>query len=167
MKTWIKILVPVFLALATGQAAAADLKIGVVDTERLLRESAPAVLAEKRLEKEFAGRNEEIGKLVEQVKGLQAKLDKDGASLSETARRAKERELDDLTANLQRMQREFRENLNMRKNEELINVLGLANQAIQKIAETGKYDLILQEAVYRNPKLDITDMVMKYLDTGK
>ena len=86
---------------------------------------------------------------------------------SDAERRNKERELDNLNVNLQRLQREFREDLNLRKNEELAVVLGLANKAIQQIAETEKYDLVLQEAVYRNPKIDITDRVIKFLATDK
>ena len=82
-------------------------------------------------------------------------------------RRNKERELDNLNVNLQRLQREFREDLNLRKNEELVIVLGLANKAIQQIAESEKYDLVLQEAVYRNPKIDITDRVIKFLANEK
>ena len=167
MKTWIRIGLPLVLALIAGHATAADFKIGVVDTERILRDSAPAVKASKKIEKEFSGRDQEIKKLADQVKSAQAALDKDGATMPETDRRAKERELDTLTGKLQQMQREFREDLNLRKNEELVTVLGLANKAIQQIAEADKYDLILQEAVYRNPRIDITDKVIQYLENEK
>ena len=159
------------MLLGAGVAQAADIKVGVVDTERVLRESAPAVKAEKKIEKEFSGRDQEIKKLVKQVKELQTVLEKDGGALLDADRRNKERELIGLNVNLQRMQREFREDLNLRKNEELAVVLEQANKAIQAIAELEKYDLILQEAVYRNPRIDITDKVMKYLgersDSGK
>lgn len=151
------------MLLSVGTAQAADIKVGVVDTERVLRESAPAVRAEKKIEKEFSGRDMEIKKLVKQVKELQTLLEKDGNKLSEVDHRNKERELIGLNVNLQRMQREFREDLNLRKNEELAIVLEQANKAIQAIAEAENYDLILQEAVYRNPKIDITDKVTKYL----
>ena len=87
--------------------------------------------------------------------------------MPEADRRNKERELDNLNANLQRLQRQFREDLSLRKNEELGAVLGLANKAIQQIAESEKFDLILQEAVYRNPKIDITDKVIKFLANEK
>lgn len=167
MKTWIKMCLPLALVLAAGHTVAADFKIGVVDTERLLRESVPAVKAGKKIEKEFAGRDLEIKKLADQVKEVQTTLDKDGMAMPEPSRRAKERELDSLTGKLQQMQREFREDLNLRKNEELVTVLGLANKAIQQIAESDKYDLILQEAVYRNPKIDITDKVIKFLENEK
>jgi outer membrane protein len=168
MKTLFRILAAaLLLALSFAQASASDFRIGVVDTERILRESVPAIKAEKKIEKEFAARDEEIKSVTEQVKTLQAQLDKEGMTLPEAERRNKERELDNLNTNLQRLQREFREDLNLRKNEELVTVLGLANKAIQQIAESEKYDLILQEAVYRNPKIDITDKVIKYLANEK
>lgn len=157
-----------FLAfLLSGLSQAADFKVGVVDTERILRESAPAIKAEKRIEKEFSGRDQEIKKMMKEAKEMQTALEKDGSKMSDIDHRSKERELTALNVNLQRMQREFREDLNLRKNEELAIVLELANKAIQSIAEGEKYDLILQEAVYRNPKIDITDKVIKFLAVEK
>jgi outer membrane protein len=153
--------------LCAGTALAGDFKVGVVDTERILRESAPAIAAEKKIEKEFSGRDQEIKKDMKQAKDLQLQLDKDNGTLSDVDKRNKERELSALNANLQRMQREFREDLSLRKNEELAAVLERANKAIQAIAESEKYDLILQEAVYRNPKIDITDKVIKSLASDK
>ena len=164
MKTMIKLCL---LALLFCTAQAADFRVGVVDTERVLRESAPAVKAEKKIEKEFSGRDQEIKKMMKQAKDLQTLLEKDGGSLSEADHRNKERELTSLNVNLQRMQREFREDLNLRKNEELAVVLEQANKAIQSIAEEEKFDLILQEAVYRNPRIDITDRVIKHLAAEK
>jgi len=167
MKTWIKRLMPMLLALSVTQAVAADFRIGVVDTERILRESVPALKAEKKIEKEFAVRDQEIKNISQQVKDIQTLLDKEGMTLPDAERRNKERELDNLNVNLQRLQREFREDLNLRKNEELVTVLGLANKAIQQIAESEKFDLVLQEAVYRNPKIDITEKVIKFLANEK
>ncbi len=146
-----------------AQANAEGARIGVVDTERILRESDQAVRAEKKIEKEFAARDQEIKKLIKQTKDLQTSLEKDGSTMSDSVRRNKERELANLNLNLQTMQREFREDLNLRKNEELAVVLAHADKAIREIAETEGYDVILQEAVYRNPKVDITDKVLKYL----
>jgi outer membrane protein len=154
--------VTMMLALGT-QAVAGDFRIGVVDTERILRESEQAVRAEKKIEKEFAVRDQEIKKLTKQSKDLQTSLEKDGSTMSDSVRRGKERELANLNLNLQTMQREFREDLNLRKNEELAVVLARADKAIREIAESEQYDIILQEAVYRNPKVDITDKVLKYL----
>lgn len=162
MKTLIKA-VMLTLLLNAGVALAGDFRVGVVDTERVLRESAPAMRAESKIEKEFSVRDQAIKKLMKQAKALQATLDNDNGKLSDTDRRNKERELTAMNVNLQRMQREFREDLNLRKNEELAIVLDQANKAIQSIAVSEKYDLILQEAVYRNPKIDITDEVIKKL----
>jgi len=146
-----------------AQAGADGFRIGVVDTERILRESDQAVRAEKKIEKEFAARDQEIKKQIKLSKEMQAALEKDGSSMSDSVRRFKERELANLNINLQTMQREFREDLNLRKNEELAVVLAHADKAIRAIAESEEYDVILQEAVYRNPKVDITDKVLKYL----
>ncbi len=167
MKNWIIKLIPALLLLVFSQSFASDFRIGVVDTERILRESAPALKAEKRIEKEFASRDQEIKKVSQQAKDIQAFLDKEGMTLPDAERRNKERELDNLNVNLQRLQREFREDLNLRKNEELVVVLGQANKAIQQIAESEKYDLVLQEAVYRNPNIDITEKVLQYLSKEK
>jgi outer membrane protein len=162
-QVWLIGIVSSLLVLTVSQVAASEFRIGVVDTERILRESAPAVKAEKKIEKEFKARDQEIQKLAQQVKDIQTFLEKEGVTMPEAEHRNKERELANLNVNLQRMQREFREDLNLRKNEELVIVLERANKAIQAIAEADKFDLILQEAVYRNPKIDITDRVLKFL----
>lgn len=142
---------------------AAEYRIGIVDTERILRESEQAVRSEKKIEKEFAVRDQEIKKLIKQAKELQDSLEKDGSKISDSNRRIKERELANLNLQLQTQQREFREDLNLRKNEELAQILAKADKAIKAIAESEQYDVILQEAVYRNSKVDITDKVLKYL----
>ena len=162
MKTMIMLAV----LLSAGIAQAADFKVGVVDTERVLREADPAIKAEKKIEKEFSGRDQEIKKLMKQAKELQAMLENEDSKLTDADHRNKERELSAINVNLQRMQREFREDLNLRKNEELALVLEQANKAIQTIADAEKYDLILQEAVYVNPKHDITDKVIKALNAA-
>jgi len=151
------------MLLCGGLAQAADFKVGVVDTERVLRESVPAMNAEKRIETEFSGRDANIKKQIQKARELQSLLEKEGAVMSDAVHRIKERELTAMNEDLQRLQREFREDLNLRKNEELAKVLELANKAIQKIADTEKFDLILQEAVYRNPNIDITNKVIELL----
>jgi outer membrane protein len=150
-------------ALSIAPVMASDFRIGVVDTERILRESLPATQAEKKIEQEFAARDQAIKQLIKQARELQAELEKAGNARIDAEHRAKERELANLNVNLQRLQREFREDLNLRKNEELALVLGKADKAIQAIALSEKFDLILQEAVYRTPQIDITDRVLQYL----
>ena len=151
------------LLASSNLPAANELKVGFVSTERVFREAAPAVKALKKIEKEFASRDQEIQKLVKQARDMQTLLEKEGMTMGESERRDKEQELARMNRDLQRMQREFREDLNLRKNEELATVLERANKVIQQIAEAEKFDLILQEAVYRSPRIDITDKVIKAL----
>lgn len=151
------------LMASSNLVAAADLKIGFVKLERLFKEAAPAVKAQKKIEKEFAARDQELQKLAKQARDMQASLEKDGVTMSESERRDKEQDLARMNRDLQRMQRELREDLNLRKNEELAAVLERANKVIQQIAESEKFDLILQEAVYISPRIDITDRVIKAL----
>jgi outer membrane protein len=154
----------VLLAATAGTASAAEYKIGFVNTERLFREATPAKRAQAKIEKEFATRDAEIQKLAKQVRDLQAALDRDGATMADTDRRNKERDLANQTRDLQRMQREFREDINLRKNEEISALQERANKVIQQIAESEKYDLILQDpVVYASQRIDITDKVIKAL----
>ena len=149
---------------APGFAQGADYRIGFVNGERLFREAAPAKRAQQKIEKEFAARDAEIQKLSKQVRDLQALLEKDGVTMAEPERRGKERDLANMSRDLQRMQREFREDLNLRKNEELTAVQERANKVIQQIAIDEKFDLIIQEPViYASPRIDITDRVVKAL----
>lgn len=146
---------------------AAELKIGFIDAERINKDSAPAERASKQLEKEFAPRAQELQRREAQIKTLQGQLEKDALTMGESDRRVKEQELGRLNLDFQRMQREYREDLNLRRNQELGALFERANRVIRQIAEAEKYDIILQEAVYRNPKIDITDKVLKALADGK
>ena len=148
----------------SGAVHAVEYKIGFVNTERLFREATPAKRAQQKIEKEFATRDAEIQKLGKQVRDLQALLDKDGPTMAEGERRNKERDLANQSRDLARMQREFREDLNLRRNEELAGIQERANKVIQQIAESEKFDLILQDpVVYASQRIDITDKVIKAL----
>jgi outer membrane protein len=156
----------VSLVLASACAAMpalAEVKIGFVNTERLLREAPLSITAQKKLEREFATREQDLQKLAKQARDLQGQLDKDGVTMSESERKAKERDLGNLNRELQRQGREFREDLNLRRNEELGQIQERARKAIQDIAKAEKFDLIVEQAVYVDPKSDITDRVMKAL----
>ncbi len=155
------------LLLVSGGLFAADFKVGFVDAERVNRESAPADDASKRLEKEFQPRVQEIQRREAQIKSLQAKFDKDALTMSDNERRTREQELSRQIVDIQRLQREFQEDLNLRRNQELGALLERANKIIRQIAESEKYDLIVQEAVYRSPRVDITERVLKALAAGK
>jgi outer membrane protein len=151
------------LSLATN-ASGQELKIGFVNTDRVFKEAAPALRSQKKLQEEFAPRDEEIKAVNAQATEVRAKLEKDGLTMAESEKRALESELARLSREIQRLQREFREELNLRKQEELKVILRIANEEIDKIAAEEKYDLILQEAVYRSDRLDITDKVIKALE---
>jgi len=157
-------LIAIMFALCANAADGADYKIGFVNTERLFREAAPAKRAQQKLEKEFSTRDAEQQKLSKQVRDLQAQLDRDGPTMGEAERRNKERDLANQMRDLQRMQREIREDLNLRRNEELAGVQERANKVIQQIAEAEKFDLIIQDpVVYASQRIDITDKVIKAL----
>ncbi len=142
----------------------AEAKVGFVSTERVLRDAAMAKAAQKKLEGEFSKREKEIQELATKLKGMSEKLERDAPVISEADRGKRQREITDLERDLQRRQREFREDLNQRRNEELAVVVERANKAIRQIAESEKYDIIFQEAVYASPRIDITEKVLRALN---
>ena len=166
--TLIAALLAVLAAPASAQAPAAPPaggKFGFVHTERILRDSVPAVRAQKKIEAEFQKRDRELAGIADQLKKMQTELDKDAMTMGETQRRAKEREFGELNREFQRKQREFREDLNQRRNEELAQVVEQANRIIRMIAEQEKFDIIFQEMpAYVSPRIDITDKVIKALE---
>lgn len=171
MKSLIKISIlskcAVLLALSLfslANAQAQETRIGFVSTERIFREAAPAKLATAKIEQEFSKREKELQDLGSRLKSASDKLDKDAAVLSESDRIRRQRELSDMDKDFQRKQREFREDLNQRRNEELATVLDRTNKVIKQIAEAEKYDIVFQEAVYISPRIDITDKVLKALN---
>ena len=154
-------------ALMAGMAAgvsAQELKIGYVNSDRVLRDALPAKAAQAKLEAEFSKREKDLNDLATRLKAASDRLDKESPTLSETERVRRQRELVDQDRELQRKRREFQEDLSQRKNEELGAVVERTNRVIKQIFETEKYDLILQEAVFWSPKVDITDKVIKALN---
>jgi len=140
-------------------------KIAFVSTERVLRESAPALRAQKKLEAEFKKREDELNRTGEQLKRMQDDFDKNGMTMSESQRRAREREFGDLNREFQRKQREYREDANQRRNEEYAQIVEQANRVIRQIAEQEKFDIIFQELpAYVSPRIDITEKVIKALE---
>jgi outer membrane protein len=142
-------------------------RFGFVNTERILRDAIPAQRAQKKIEAEFQKRDQEMARLADQLKRMQDDLEKNAVTMSESQRRTKEREFGELNRDFQRKQREFREDLNQRRNEELAQVVEAANRVIRQIAEQEKYDIIFQDAVYASPRIDLTEKVIKALDSGK
>jgi outer membrane protein len=154
------------LAGAAFAAMAQDARIAAVNSDRILRDSAPAKAAQAKLEAEFSKRDSDLQAMAQRLKAMSDKLDKDNPTLSDAERAKRQRDLAAADTEFQRKQREFREDLNQRRNEELAAVLDRANRVIKQIAEADKYDLIVQEAVYVSPRIDITDKVLKTLNAG-
>jgi outer membrane protein len=155
------------LAGASIAASAQELKIGYINGERVLRESAAAKAAQAKLEAEFGKRERELTDDASRLKAAADKLDKEAPTLSESERSRRQRELVEADRDLQRKRRAFQEDLNQRKNEELANVVERANRVIKQIFDTEKYDLILQEGVvFAGPRVDITDKVIRSLNNA-
>ncbi len=140
--------------------------MGIVNLDRIFREANSAKAAQVKLEQEFSKREKEIADLGSQIKTQSEKLERDASTMSESQRNTRQRQLVDQDREFQRKRREFQEDLNSRKNEELQLVIERANRVVKSLAESEKYDLIVQEAVYVNPKHDITDKVIKSLNAG-
>ncbi len=147
--------------------SAQELKVGLVNSERILREAQLARTAEQRLEAEFAKRDKEMQDLATRLRTLAEKLEKESAVLSESERGRRQREVAELDRDLQRKQREFREDLNQRRNEEMAQIQERAQRIIRQIAEAEKFDLIVQEAIYFSPRIDITERVIRALNAAR
>jgi outer membrane protein len=152
------------LAFATPAFAQEVFRIGFVNTDRIFREANSAKSAQAKLEQEFSKREKELNDLGVNLKGQADKFEREAPTLAESQRQQRQRQLIDQNRDFERKRREFQEDLNARKNEELQQVLERANRIVKQVAEQEKYDLVLQEAVYINPKHDITDKVIKALN---
>ncbi len=150
--------------LFSAPLGAQDFRVGFVNTERILRDSAPAKASQQKLEQEFSKREKQIQDAANKLKEMTAKLERDAAVMPESERLKRQRETAELERDLQRRQREFREDLNQRRNEELAAVVERANRVIRQIAEAEKFDIIFQEAVYASSRIDITDKVIRSLN---
>jgi outer membrane protein len=155
------------LAGTPSYAQAEESKIGYVNTDRIFREANTAKAAQVKLEQEFAKREKELVDMGNTLKNASDKLEREAPTLAEAQRSSRQKTLVDQDREFQRKRREFQEDLNARKNEELQQVLERANKVVKQVAEAEKYDVVLQEAVYINPKLDITDKVIKALNAAK
>jgi outer membrane protein len=162
------LLVALMASLPISSASASDsIKVGYVNTQRIFRDAPTAVKAAKRIEAEFFKRDQDLQRLAKQIQTLQESLEKNAVTLSESERRVKEKDLNELSRDFQRKQREFREDLNLRQNDENAAIIDKANKAIKQLAETEKYDLIVQDVVWVSPKLDVTDKIIKALSEAK
>jgi outer membrane protein len=145
-------------------ADSAELKVGYVQVEKILQDAPQTAESGKKLEREFGARSQELDKMAKQIKDLEASLDKDGLTLSDSDRRSKERDAQNIKVEFQRKQRELREDINLRKNEELASLQDRINKAVQAVAKAESYDLVMYSGVaYAADKIDITDKVLKQL----
>jgi outer membrane protein len=161
-----KLLLGSMIAFAGFSAAAQEFKVGIVNLDRIFREANSAKAAQVKLEAEFGKREKEINDTGNQLKAMSDKFEREAPTLAESQRNARQKQLVDADRDFQRKRREFQEDLNARKNEELQQVIERANKVVKTLAEAEKYDLIVQEAVYVNPKHDITDKVLKSLNAS-
>lgn len=152
------------LALGVASAAAAELKVGYVQVDKILQEAPQTSESGKKLEREFNPRTQELDRMQKQIKEQESALDKDALTMSETDRRNRERDVQNLKIEFQRKQRELREDINLRKNEELSTLQDRINKAVTSVAETEGYDMVIYSGVaYASKKVDITDKVLKIL----
>ncbi|MDI1361697.1 OmpH family outer membrane protein [Methylotenera sp.] len=143
---------------------AAELKVGYVQVDKILQEAPQTAESGKKLEKEFSPRSQELDRMAKQIKDLESALDKDGLTTAEADRRSKERDVQNIKTEFQRKQRELREDINLRKNEELGSLQDRINKAVQSVAKAESYDLVMYSGVaYAADKIDITDKVLKLL----
>jgi outer membrane protein len=145
-------------------AQSAELKVGYVQVDKILQEAPQTAESGKKLEKEFSPRSQELDRMAKQIKDLEVALDKDGLTITEAERRSKERDVQNIKTEFQRKQRELREDINLRKNEELGSLQDRINKAVQSVAKSENYDLVMYSGVaYATDKIDITDKVLKLL----
>jgi outer membrane protein len=144
--------------------ASAEIKVGYVQAERIMKESPQMVESSKKLEKEFSSRSAELQRMAKQINDQEASMNNDTSTMSEGDRRNKEQNLSTLKIDFQRKQRELNEDVNLRKNEELSGLQDRINKAITSISETEGYDLVIYSgAAYVGKRVDITDKVLKAL----
>lgn len=164
MSKILKSLVMAGLVTFAISAQSADLKVGYVQVDKILQEAPQTAESGKKLEREFSPRSQELDRMAKQIKDLEAALDKDGLTISEAERRNKERDVQNIKIEFQRKQRELREDINLRKNEELGSLQDRVNKAVQTVSEAEGYDLVVYSGVaYASKKIDITDKVLKTL----
>jgi outer membrane protein len=160
----LKNLVLASLLTFTLSANSAELKVGYVQVDKILQEAPQTAESGKKLEKEFSPRSQELDRMAKQIKDLETALDKDGLTITEAERRSKERDVQNIKTEFQRKQRELREDINLRKNEELGSLQDRINKAVQSVAKAENYDLVMYSGVaYAADKIDITDKVLKLL----
>ena len=154
-------------ALAPVQAQTSPSRIAWISPERIYNESKLAKLAGEKLQEEFKGREKAMNDMAGRLKAASEKLEKDAPTLSEADRVKRQRDVFELDKEYQRRQREFREDLNQRTNEERQAISEKATKIIKELANVEGFDIVLQDAVWASPRIDITDKVLAALDKDK
>ena len=154
------------LCVLVSPLRAQEFRLGFVSLDRIIKEATPAKNAQAKLEQEFSKREKDLQEIGATLKGMAEKLEREAPTLSDSQRLTRQKQIADQDRDFQRKRREFQEDLNARRNEELQQVFERANKVVKQVADAEKYDLILQEAVYVNPKHDITDKVIKALNAA-
>ncbi|MDH3376039.1 MAG: OmpH family outer membrane protein [Gammaproteobacteria bacterium] len=140
-----------------------DLKIAYVNAVELVEEAPQGKTALKLLETEFGPRDQEIRAMRDESNALEDDLDKNGLVMAEAERINKEKQLRDLNRRIKRSRQEFREDYNLRRNEELSRLQQEISEAIVQIAKAEGYDLVLQDAVWASKRIDITEKILEKL----
>ena len=151
-------------AMAQASAQSGMSRIGFVYTERLMTESKLAKAADAKLQSEFSKRQKQVDDMLQRYKQSREKFDEEAPKLSDVDRTRRTRELLDMEKDVQRMQREYNEDLFQRKNEERAAIAQKAYKLIEQVAEQEHLDVVLQEAIWTSPRIDITDRILKLLD---
>ena len=154
-------------AQAAAGAPLTNTRMCFVDTDRLFSETKASQAAQNKLKAEFANREKSLTALADRLKSAIETFERDSAKMSDAKRVQEQERLMELDADFRQKRREFQDDLGSRRSEELQAVQDKSMKVIKQLADTGKYDLILQEAVYFNPKYDITDQVIKGLNAAK
>lgn len=142
----------------------ADLKVGFVQVDKILQEAPQTIESNKKLEKEFSSRTDKLKADVKTLKERESSFSKDALTMKESERDTKEKSLSQLRVDVQRKERELREDINIRRNEELSGLQEQINKAVTSVAKAEGFDLVLYNGVaYASEKIDITDKILKSL----
>ena len=145
-------------------SAYADLKVGFVQVDKILQEAPQTIESNKKLEKEFSSRTDKLKADVKSLKERESSFSKDALTMKESERDSKEKSLSQLRVDVQRKERELREDINIRRNEELGGLQEQINKAVTSVAKAEGFDLVLYNGVaYASEKIDITDKILKSL----
>ena len=148
-------------------ASAQELKIGVVNVPLLMDRAPQTKAAMDALEQEFAPRQREFAAKAKELEDLTAKLQRDAAVMGETERRNADKQLRDLQREVSRLQTEFQEDLNLRQNEELGNLQRSILAEVQQYAQEQGFDLVVGDGVlYASAAVIITDDVLRAIEAN-